>query len=175
MRRVAGAFVLLVLLASCSQRDEPRTETALPTLAPGALVPGSPRALQRTIASLRGRPVVVNYWATWCIPCADELPRFVEAADRYEGRVTFLGVDVEDDRRAARRFVREYGIPYASLEDPKKLIFRDQRLLGLPATHFYRSDGELAFAHNGEILADELEKKIDELIRTSEPVGSPVP
>lgn len=164
MRRVVGAVAVLLAVAACGRDAAPAASPAA-TLAPGALVPATPASFEATLRSLRGTPVVVNYWATWCVPCADELPRLVAAAERYAGRITFLGVDVEDDRAAAQDLVERFGIPYGSLEDPTKAIFRDQRLLGVPATHFFGADGSLVFAHNGEILDDELAEKLEELLR----------
>jgi len=84
------------------------TTTATPqrSLEPGHIVPGSVDVLERSLRSLRGKPVVVNYWATWCIPCRAEMPRIVAASRRYASSVHFLGVDVEDDAKAAESFAR---------------------------------------------------------------------
>lgn len=113
----------------------------------------------------RGVPVVVNYWATWCEPCKAEMPRIVDAALRYEDRVAFLGVDVEDDAAGAVRFARRYGIPFPSLGDPNGAIRRDQRIPGLPVTQFWDAAGNLAFVHNGEIEEQRLRERIDEVLR----------
>jgi cytochrome c biogenesis protein CcmG/thiol:disulfide interchange protein DsbE len=125
---------------------------------------GTPTIFDSTLQSLRGKPIVVNFWATWCEPCKSELPRIVAAARKYAGRVHFLGVDVEDDPKTAASFVRRYEMTFRSLADPDGRIRRDQDLLGLPVTQFYSAAGELNFLHNGEISAEELEEKIEDVL-----------
>ncbi len=114
--------------------------------------------------SLRGKPVVVNFWATWCGPCKEEMPRLVAAAETYAGRVHFLGVDVQDDSASAADFIRRYDIPFRSLSDPDGKIRHAQRLVGLPETQFYSADGELVFLNRGEIQEEELIEKIEDLL-----------
>jgi thiol-disulfide isomerase/thioredoxin len=62
------------------------------------------------LRSLRGRPVVLNFWASWCIPCAHEAPRLVAAAKVHESRVLFMGVDVKDFSSDARKFLRRFHV-----------------------------------------------------------------
>jgi len=116
------------------------------------------------LRGFRGKPAVVNYWATWCDPCKKEMPRLVAAYEKYKGRVAFLGIDVQDDPDAAPDFARRYRIPFRSLADRAGDIRRKEKILGLPVTQFYDDDGDLAFVHNGEIRSDELEEKIEELL-----------
>lgn len=125
----------------------------------------APSTLEARLKALEGKPVVVNYWATWCAPCKKEMPRVVEAAKKYEGKVSFLGVNVEDDAEAAAAFEESYDVAFESVADPKGAIRRQQDILGLPVTQFYGSDGSLAFVHQGEIKADQLEEKIEEVLR----------
>lgn len=93
------------------------------------------------------------------------MPRLVDAATRYKGRVAFLGVDVEDDLASARAFVRRYGVTFRSYALSRAEVQRTQDILGLPVTQFYGTDGDLAFVHQGEIEADDLEDKIQDLLR----------
>jgi len=164
-------FAATLLLATAACHSAPKA-TPQQTLAPGRVVPGSAAILAKSLASLRGRPVVVNYWATWCIPCRAEMPRIVAAAARYGSSVHFLGIDVEDDTTAADDFARQRGVQYPMLADPHGAIRSAQRIVGLPVTQFYRSDGELAFVNNGEIQADDLKKRIDDLLIVGKPVAS---
>ena len=156
---VAVAFLVLVGLFVRALSDKPD--------GPADITPGSAAVFERTVDEYRGKPVVVNFWATWCGPCKTEMPHIVAAAKRYEGRVHFLGVDVQDDPQAAAEFAEEYDIPFRSLEDPQREIVRAQRLLGLPGTQFYDANGELAFVKQGEIKNDELIEKIEETLRAS--------
>lgn len=140
---------------------------------PGAVVEGSASRLSSAIRSKRPNPVVVNYWATWCDPCKKEMPRIVSAVARYGERVAFIGVNVEDDRTSAQAFAKRYHIPFLSYALSRAEVQRAQDILGLPVTQFFRADGELAFVHQGEISAGELNDRIGELLRVGRPVTEP--
>jgi thiol-disulfide isomerase/thioredoxin len=167
MRRIAVAL----LLAAAACHSAPAAAPSA-TLAPGRVAPGSVATLAKSLRSFRGKPVVVNYWATWCIPCRSEMPRIVAASAQYGSSVHFLGVDVEDDAKAAETFARERGVNYPLLSDPRGAIRSAQRIVGLPVTQFYRADGALAFVNNGEIQAGDLKQRIQELLIVGKPVAS---
>lgn len=104
-----------------------------------------------TLAALEGTPVVVNDWASWCLPCREEFPLFqAQAAERLD-RVAFLGVNSEDSTDAASTFLRDYPVPYPSIADPdgqiQKWIARPLR--GLPNTFFYDRAGGLTYVKQG--------------------------
>lgn len=127
------------------------------------LLPGGAEAYERRIAALRGYPVVVNIWASWCGPCLFEFPHFQRAAARYGKRVAFLGIDKQDDADAAETFLREEPVPYPSYADPDEEIAEridDDATRGLPTTAFYDRDGELAFLKQGP-YADEAALRAD--------------
>ena len=115
----------------------------------GELVPGGERALRAELRALRGRPVVVNLWASWCAPCRTELPLFQAQAARRGTEVAFLGVDVEDSRRDAVRLLERFPVPYPSVEDPRRAISRSLGAVGLPSTAFYDRQGRLETIHQG--------------------------
>jgi cytochrome c biogenesis protein CcmG, thiol:disulfide interchange protein DsbE len=117
----------------------------------GQLLDGGPTAYRARIASLRGRPVVVNAWASWCGPCKYEMPWFGRVAVRFGRRVAFLGVNAGDlERDDARAFLRDHYVPYPSYVDPHDQIADDIGVrAGLPTTVFYGRDGEVAYVHQG--------------------------
>jgi cytochrome c biogenesis protein CcmG/thiol:disulfide interchange protein DsbE len=168
MRRLAVLLLVLVVASGCRT---PKSLTTEPSLAPGEIVPGSVDTLKATLHALEGKPVVVNFWATWCIPCRAEMPRLAAVATKYKDSVHFLGVDVEDDTNSAETFARQRGVRYPMMSDARGAIRRDQRIVGLPVTQFYRSDGALAFVNNGEIKQEELTRRIDDLLIVGKPVG----
>ena len=165
--RLAAVFLLVAVACHSAPKATPQQ-----TLAPGRVVSGSVDVLKKTLMSMRGKPVVVNYWATWCIPCRAEMSRIVAAAARYGSSVHFLGIDVEDDTTAADDFAHQRGVQYPLLADPHGGIRSAQRIVGLPVTQFYRADGELAFVNNGEIQDADLKKRIDDLLIVGRPVPS---
>jgi cytochrome c biogenesis protein CcmG, thiol:disulfide interchange protein DsbE len=125
-----------------------------------ALIPGGVDELRRQLEALRGHPVVVNAWASWCGPCRFEFPFFQEVAARYGERVAFLGVDSYDSDAAAETFLEELPLPYPSVTDPDREVWQEWDVRGLPATAFYDSKGERVHVRPGpysdeaELIAD---------------------
>lgn len=113
------------------------------------LVDGGAQALDAQLRALRGHPVVVNLWASWCDPCRYELPFLQRQAVKRGARVAFLGVNSGDSRDAARRLSARYPMPYPSFEDPRQEVVGRYGAAGLPATAFYDARGKLTLVHQG--------------------------
>jgi thiol-disulfide isomerase/thioredoxin len=153
-RLTLSVAVILVSFAAagCTQgsgegEDNGRMAAAVGT---ARLLDGGPQAFRRRLAHLRGRPVVVNQWASWCDPCRKELPWFARLARRYQGRVAFLGVDSLDERTDATAFLRRYPTPFPHFVDPDgevARVFFGGR--AFPTTAFYSADGKLVTTHQG--------------------------
>ncbi len=164
---VAGAVAIGVLQAAGSDRAgdsaaRPLSRAAVSRAVAGAppalaalrrrvneLTPGGSRALDAQLRALRGHPVVVNLWASWCDPCRFELPFFQRQAVRRGARVAFLGVNSGDERAAARSLSARYPMPYPSFEDPRQAVGGRLGVRGLPATAFYDASGGLVLVHQG--------------------------
>jgi cytochrome c biogenesis protein CcmG, thiol:disulfide interchange protein DsbE len=119
----------------------------------GDFVEGGPDALREQLHELRGHPVVINKWASWCSPCRAEFPVFQRAAARKGKTVAFLGVDGVNPAEDAREFVDEFPVPYPSFVDDGQQ--RVAQLVGLgaapfPLTAFLGRDGEVEFVHAGQ-------------------------
>jgi cytochrome c biogenesis protein CcmG/thiol:disulfide interchange protein DsbE len=121
----------------------------------GRLLPGGLRAFDRRLADLRGHPVVVNKWASWCGPCREEFPWFQRLSARLGRRIAFVGVNSRDSAAAARTFLKELPVPYPSYSDPDEEIARAiGGSAGFPATAFYDSDGRLAYTRQGQYASE---------------------
>lgn len=125
------------------------------------LLPGGTAAYEKRIAALRGYPVVVNVWASWCGPCREEFPALQKLSARYGKKVAFLGVNYQDSDDAAETFLGEDPVPYPSYTDPDKKIAESVGIhLSVPDTAFYDGGGKLLYLHQGQ-YRDESELAAD--------------
>jgi cytochrome c biogenesis protein CcmG, thiol:disulfide interchange protein DsbE len=136
--------------ATASLDDAPAPLAAVRSEA-NELLEGGTEAFKRRIDELRGFPIVVNKWASWCGPCRLEFPWFQSLAKERGGEIAFLGVDSNDSESTARQFLGELPLPYPSYSDPGMEIAGE---LGgppqaFPATAFYDRTGELVFTRPG--------------------------
>jgi thiol-disulfide isomerase/thioredoxin len=115
------------------------------------LLSGGSDAFDQRLAALRGIPVVVNKWASWCGPCRFEFPWFQSLAEKRGGQIAFLGVNSNDSDGTAKQFLSELPLPYPSYSDPDLNIA--QGLGGppqaFPTTTFYDRTGKQVFNHPG--------------------------
>ena len=125
------------------------------------LLSGGNDAYEKRLAGLRGYPVVVNVWASWCGPCREEFPVLQKLSARYGKQVAFLGVNSLDSDDAATTFLREAPLSYPSYTDPDKAIATEIGVnVGFPDTAFYDKAGKLLYLkqgpypHTSELEAD---------------------
>lgn len=111
------------------------------------------------MGQLRGTPVVVNLWASWCVPCKAEMPRLATAATRHPG-VQFVGVDTLDSREGAEAFIAEFSVPFPSLFDPEGAVRTELEGFGLPVTVFFDADGEQFAKVEGELSQSDLDEAL---------------
>ena len=128
------------------------------------LFDGSTFKLADTLAS--GKPVVVNFWASWCGPCADEASVLQDAARRNADRIVFVGVNVQDVDADAQAFLRKYGVSYANGSKDSGPISIQYGMRGVPETYFIAPDGRLIRKWNTLTAAD-MEQFLAELQRAS--------
>lgn len=144
---------LIDVLPACPQPEsagEPVTD-GLPAVSLACLGPGGPV----TLSDLRGTPLVLNLWASWCPPCRAELPALADFAEQSAGDVVVLGIDEADDPTAAAELWAELGVPFPSLADPDAATRPGIGWSGLPVTLFVAPDGTIAGRHVGPITTVE--------------------
>lgn len=119
------------------------------------------------LASLRGKAVVINFWASWCHPCKQEAPRLESAWQRYRGRgVVMLGVDAQDLASDGRKFVSKHGLTYSNLADGSGSSLGHWGVTGFPETFFIDREGRATGHVSGEISVQELEDGIRAAMRS---------
>lgn len=117
------------------------------------------------LESLRGKAVVLNFWASWCLPCKKEAPLLEQAWRKWRSKdVVVVGIDANDLKSDARRFAKRYGLTYPLVHDGPGKLLDDYGLTGFPETFFVRPDGRLSSWTQGELDAEEIEAGIKEAL-----------
>lgn len=115
------------------------------------------------LESLAGRPVVINFWATWCQPCIAEHPMLIEASRRFADRVHFVGIVYQDEPQLIRRFVAERGGWGPSLLDPGNRVAIAYGVYGAPETFILDTDGTVVEKMTGLLQWASLNSILEEL------------
>ena len=122
-----------------------------------------------TLSELKGHPVVINFWASWCPPCRTEMPLLVSAyqAHRAAGlEVVAVNMTDQDGKKDAGKFVAEFGMPFQVVFDEKGKVRKLYRLIAYPTWVFVGADGIVRVAHSGPISSQTLDRNIAEILAT---------
>ncbi|HEX6663975.1 MAG TPA: TlpA disulfide reductase family protein [Gaiellaceae bacterium] len=111
------------------------------------------------LTDLRGYPVVLNFWASWCDPCRREAALLASAAKARRGRIVFIGVDVNDLSGDARHFLRAHDVPYVAVHSAQSTADRFG-LIGLPETFYLDRQGRIRDVTRGELSAAILDRSL---------------
>ena len=132
------------------------------TIAVGSVPPDFPVPIPRVAASLgtlTGKPVLVNFWATWCHPCTDELRMFVKAKQEFGNRINIITISTEPHDVAAS-YLRLWNIDLAVIEDPNETIYKSWSVPWFPMSALVGADGKVAYMSQGEPTYEQLEAAI---------------
>jgi cytochrome c biogenesis protein CcmG, thiol:disulfide interchange protein DsbE len=153
--KVAHQFGDATIASEVHKGKEPATPAfALPRLSGGTLASDA----------LRGKPQVVNFWASWCIPCRDESRLLQGASQRYGGRLVVLGIDHQDFLGDARGFVRRYGLTYPGGGDKGDKLYTKYGLTGVPETFCADRGGRVVAHVPGAVTRETLEQCIQDAL-----------
>jgi peroxiredoxin len=119
------------------------------------------------LADFKGRPLILNFWATWCGPCKQEIPAFIELVEKYrEEQLTVLGISVDDSPDDLREFVADYKINYPVLVGLGQDALQEtyDAMIVVPVTWFIRPDGTVLLKHQGPASKEWFEKQVRVLV-----------
>ncbi|MFN2588637.1 MAG: TlpA family protein disulfide reductase [Actinomycetota bacterium] len=145
----AAAFVVLLGFGVALEGESVEPGDEAPSVEAPALEGEGVVALD----DLRGKPVLVNFWASWCVPCEKEAGLLDAAYRRYRGEIEFLGVNVKDARSDALAFLERYGVSYPQVRDESLEWYDGFGLTGQPETFLIDAEGEVVEHHRGEFTS----------------------
>jgi cytochrome c biogenesis protein CcmG, thiol:disulfide interchange protein DsbE len=163
MRWLAPVAVLLLVLSGCALSKQGGA-AAVSELPEATLQPFGGQGQPVDLADLRG-PMVINLWASWCVPCATELPYYEAFAQKYAGKVDVLGVDWQDTRLdKARALIRKTGVTYPLVTDPEGRLHNKY----LPKLILLDEHGKVAYEKYVQITSlDQIESLVEKHLEVS--------
>ena len=160
----AALGVLALVLATTGSDTAPSSSTAGGDRAPAfRLSDVRDETAFISLDDFRGRPVVLNFWASWCVPCRKEMPALQEVSEEAQDRIAFVGVNHQDNRGEALAFLAETGARFPAGFDPEGGTAAAYGLYGMPTTIFISPDGRILERHRGEISKAQLRRNIERL------------
>ncbi len=158
---LAGFLVLLLLMIP---RSDANTSLAIGEAAPDFELETLEGERVR-LSELKGEPVVVNFWASWCTPCRKEMPEFQQIADKYgEHGVRVFGINVGESEVAVADFRERVGVSFPILIDKDETVQSDYRILPLPATFFIDRDGIIRGVYQFQMSYPQMEAEVTRLL-----------
>jgi thiol-disulfide isomerase/thioredoxin len=127
------------------------------------------RTLQ--LSELRGRKIVLNFWASWCAPCRKEMPDLERVHRQYGDRVTVVGINIQEDRSSVERFLQEVSVSYTIALDPRGVAVRAYRVIAQPATFWIDEHGRIVERKFGAYTPTELEERAQAFVGPSRRVA----
>ena len=168
-RRWAGAAVVAAAIAAwpgCAVDDE----SGVPGGANLNFTLKDMNGVDVRLADLRGRPLILNFWATWCGPCRAEIPVFIDLVDQYKAQnLTILGVSVDDSPDELKRFAAANHMNYPVLVGLGHDKFQEtyDAAMAVPITWLIRADGTVFLKHSGPATREWFETQVKALVATS--------
>lgn len=167
-RKVLAVVAILALGAYLATRHRSRTAestrnhtAAMHPLAPEfSLTDLSGQKLD--LSSYRGKVVLLDFWATWCVPCRTEIPRFVDLQNKYRDRgLQVIGISLDDDPKVVGAFYQQFQINYPVAVGDASLAERYGGILGLPVNYLIDREGRIYAKHVGEVDISLIDKEVD--------------
>lgn len=117
------------------------------------------------LSGYKGKPVLINFFASWCLPCREEMPAIEKIVHEYKPKgVVFLGISTDDTEANARDFVKKYGVTFMVGVDKTTAIQKAFGLYGIPTTYFIDKQGKINYFHSGAVTEELMQHELDKLL-----------
>jgi cytochrome c biogenesis protein CcmG/thiol:disulfide interchange protein DsbE len=161
-------FILIQLLTPASQAvKDPLVGHPAPDFTLVMLNASSLENGKLSLSSFRGKPVVLNFWASWCRPCKEELPLLENTWKQLQAQhkgIVFLGINFQESSKDAARFLQQYGITYQAGLDTDGSIANKYNVTSLPQTFFIDRNGTITGREPQELTAKELSRDLQAIL-----------
>lgn len=164
MKKILICFLLLLAaLAGGCASDNPKTTAAAPTAAAQAAQAAPDFSFtyldgtKSSLSELRGKPVFLNFWATWCPPCIGEMPHFNSVYPRYKDKINFLAISLDDSMQEASAFMQQKGYSFPSGYGNVNDIAGKYEIQGIPTSLLLDANGNVIESKVGAMTEAELE------------------
>ncbi len=166
-KKLVAIIVTLFLLSSACSREKGGETTG--SIIIGSKAPDfsmtSLSGQQISLTDLRGQGVLVNFWATWCYPCREEMDDLKAAYEKYKDQgIVILGIDMKEGEETVKKFIESYKITYPILIDADGKVGDAYNVFGIPSSFFIDRDGVIRDIILGEMNEDSINNKIEKLI-----------
>ena len=116
-------------------------------------------------ADYKGKPVLINFFASWCLPCREEMPVLEKIVQQYGSKgVVFLGIAIDDTEEKMKDFVAKYGVTFPVGLDKTATIQKSFGIYGIPTTYFIDKQGVINYSHSGSVTEELLQHELDKLL-----------
>ena len=162
------ACVPLIILLAYGFHTDPK---AIPSPLVQKTAPGFRIAIYvgdtMSLEGLKGKPVLLNFWASWCYPaCYEEAPLLEATWRKYKDRgLAMVGVDIQDKEEAGREFLRRFDFTFPNGPDPGSKISIDYGVYGVPETFFIDRQGRIAYKHVGALPPELIEAQVESILK----------
>lgn len=117
------------------------------------------------LGAYKGKPVLINFFASWCLPCREEMPVLEKTVQEYQPKgVVFLGIAIDDTEAKMKDFVERYGVTFPVGLDKTAAIQKSFGLYGIPTTYFIDKQGVISYSHSGSVTEELLQHELDKLL-----------
>ena len=114
---------------------------------------------------LRGTPVILNFWATWCSPCVREMPTLQKFYDEHKEQLVVIGINLGEDRKTIEKFIKNLNITFPIILDKDKKIEKSYNLIIRPSTYFIDKNGVVVDKKLGELSREDLSERSQKLVK----------